>query len=134
MTSLLEDIHEKNPEEIKKELQRLQELLEKEPTRADVLLEISSCLRHLNNYEEALKVHEQLITLYPENFEYKFMKGIVMFECGKYTEALPVFDELLALDPTNRDVLFNKALVLKSLNRQQEAKELMKLALRRAEK
>ena len=134
MSSLASDIHAKNPEEIKKELKRLQELLKKEPTRTDVLLEMSSCFRHLDNYEEALKVHEQLIKLHPENIEYKLMQGIVMFECGKFTEALPVFDELLTLDPDNRDALFNKALILKKLDRQQEANEYMKRALKRVEK
>ncbi|MCK5182778.1 MAG: tetratricopeptide repeat protein, partial [Candidatus Heimdallarchaeota archaeon] len=90
----------------------------------------SSCLRHLDKHNEAVEVHDILLSLNPKDIDYLFMKGLVLIEASRFEEALEYFDTILKIDPKHRDALFNKGLALRKLGKEAEAKDTMKKALK----
>ena len=124
------DIHEQSNEEIEDNLIELELQLEKDPSNIKILLEISSCLRHLERYPEAIVVHDRILDLEPKNLDFLFMKGLVLFESSQNEEAIACFDKILEQDKNHRDALFNKALVLKNLGEKAESKKYMRMALK----
>ncbi len=128
--ALEKDIHTQSNEEIEDKIIELEVKLEKDPTSIEILLEISSCLRHLDRYSEAIMIHDRILEIDSSNLDYLFMKGLVLFESSKYEEAILCFDEILKHVKNHRDALFNKGLALKSMGKTSEAKQYMKKALR----
>ena len=111
------------------ELEKIDDLLEKDSENVKLLLEKSSCLRHLDRYDEAIIVHDKLISLEPENMDFIFMKGILLIECERCEESVEYFDRVLKKDPNNRDALFNKGLALKAIGNEIDARECMRKAI-----
>ncbi|MGC9780987.1 MAG: hypothetical protein HZR80_17215 [Candidatus Heimdallarchaeota archaeon] len=122
------DIHEKNPEEIKSRIKELDKLLQDDPKNIETLMELSSCYRHIDYYDETLKIHNLLISLDPQNVDYHFMKGIVLVESSREDEVIEIFDAIIDKNPQHRDALFNKGLALKRLGKNDESKAVMKKA------
>jgi tetratricopeptide (TPR) repeat protein len=123
------DIHNKSSSEIEERIKKLLIELEKDNNNIDILMELSSCYRHIDNYDEAILIHDQLLAIEPEAINYLFMKGLVLFEATRDEEALIIFEQILEKDSSHRDAMFNKSLVLKRLGKKAEAKEWMKKAL-----
>lgn len=117
-----------NPEEYKKKLVELEEKLNHNPNDTQLLLEKSSCLRHLERVDEALEIHEKLISMDSKNIDFIFMKGLLLIEFERNEEAIPYFDQVLAIKPDHRDATFNKGLALRRIGKTKEAKDLMKKA------
>ena len=130
MNVLSKDIHDKNPEEIKARIKELEELQEDDMKNIEVLMELSSCYRHIDEYGKAIKIHDAIISIDPQNIDYLFMKGIVLVESSRETEAIEIFDTIIEKNPKHRDALFNKGLALKQLGKIKESKEFMKKALK----
>ncbi len=122
--------HHNKPEVLEQQLTEINQALEKDTVNTKLLLEKSSCLRYLNRYEEALLVHDLLISMNKDNLDYLFMKGLVLIECSKEEQAIQCFNEILEKDPTHRDSLFNLGLALKRLGRDKEAREFVKKAMK----
>ncbi|NHJ46237.1 MAG: tetratricopeptide repeat protein [Asgard group archaeon] len=124
------DVHDKSPEELEKCVKELQKQLQDDPSNIELLMELSSCFRHLDKYNEAIMIHEQILEKHPNVIDYLFMKGLVLFEATRDEEAIAIFDEILKKDSNHRDAMFNKGLALKRLGKKAEAKECMRKALR----
>jgi len=115
-----------DPEELEKELVELKEKLQQKPNDIQLLLDMSSCLRHLERVDEVLELHDTLISIDSENIDFIFMKGILLIEFERYEEAIPYFDQVLAIKPEHRDATFNKGLALREMGKRKEASELMR--------
>jgi len=121
--------HHHNPEEYEKQLVEVDEKLKLKPDDVQLLLEKSSCFRHLERIDEALEIHDKLISMDSKNLDFKFMKGLLLIEFDRNEEAIPYFDEVLVINPDNRDAIFNKGLALRRLGKTKEARELMRKAI-----
>lgn len=130
MKTLDKDIHKQSPEEIEDRIIELELQLEKDPSNIEILMDISSCLRHLDRHPEAIQIHDRLLELDSTNSDYLFMKGLALFESLQNEEAILCFDKILEQNENHRDALFNKGLALKSLGKTSEAKEFMRKALK----
>ena len=117
-----------NPEEFENELAELEVKLKQNPNDVQLLLDKSSCLRHLERVDEALEIHDTLISMDSKNIDFIFMKGLLLIEFERNEEAIPYFDQVLAVKPDHRDATFNKGLALRRMGKTKEAKELMKKA------
>ncbi|MHA1124663.1 MAG: tetratricopeptide repeat protein [Candidatus Heimdallarchaeota archaeon] len=115
-----------NPEKYEKQLVELEEKLKQNSNDVQLLLDKSSCLRHLEREDEALEIHDTLISLEPKNLDFIFMKGLLLIEFERYEESLVYFDQVLAVKPEHRDATFNKGLALNRLGRRKEASVYMK--------
>lgn len=130
LNHLAKDIHEKNPAEIEERLKELDGILSEDEKNIPALLEKSSCLRHLDRYDEAIIIHDILLAIKPKDIDYLFMKGLVLIESSQEEEAIKFFDKILKIDPKHRDAIFNKGLALRKLGKESEAKATMKEALK----
>ena len=124
------DVHDKSPEELEKAIMEFKEQLKEDPLNIKILMELSSCYRHADKYDEAIEIHNQILDICPDEIDYLFMKGLVLFEASRDEEALVIFNDILQKKADHRDAMFNKGLVLKRLGKKSEAKEWMRKALK----
>ena len=72
--------------------------------RVHLLLNQSRCLRKLGNFNEAIALADQVLSISPNSFEAYSARAKAKKEAGKYNEALVDLNEALNLVPTNREV------------------------------
>lgn len=74
--------------EYDKAIRILDRILTAEPNNEKALLQRVFCYRFTKNYCEAEKDISKLIDLYPQNTEYLFYRGQILYEMERYSEAV----------------------------------------------
>lgn len=64
--------------------------------KADDLKDKADALFDAEEYEEALKVLEEVLAIYPEHSSANYNKGLCLIRMKKYKEALPCFDIVIS--------------------------------------
>ncbi len=63
------------------------------------LLDIASMLFQKGKTEEAVKIYDEIITLYPNCKEAYFNKGIILYQQKIYPQAIELFSKAIEVDP-----------------------------------
>jgi len=129
LNALSESWHEHDPVILNKMLDEINFKLETTPDDLELLMEKASILRHLNKLDEAMNIHQLLITREPKNLDFIFMMGLMCIESERYEEAIKNFKDLLKKNPKHRDAHFNIGLAYKKLGKKKLADKHLKKAL-----
>lgn len=99
----------------------------RDPYNASALQLKVACLNDLGQFQEALRVLDQLAGLSqhePGNAFALVGRGYALMGLARYDESLQAFDNALALTPGSRDALIYKGMVLYLAGRPEEAMEI----------
>jgi tetratricopeptide (TPR) repeat protein len=107
--------------EFKKELDYLEEAVDKYPKDSELWNYMGVALINLSRYEEATNCFEKSIILNANNSQSWANKGIALEKLSRYSEAMKDYDNALNIDANYDDVWNHKGRILYSLGRYQEA-------------
>lgn len=82
-----------------------------EEDNATVYVTYGNALDHLNNTDEAIKIYDKGLDLYPDYYPLYFNKGIALVNSQKYDEAILLFQNSTKLNP-NHPGSFNALAIL----------------------
>jgi tetratricopeptide (TPR) repeat protein len=77
----------------------------------------------MQQWQDAIKLYEELISLYNPEEEFYNNAAIACIKTGNYEEALNKLSKTLQLNPSNIDALFNRSKLYKNLGNTQKANE-----------
>ncbi|NVM36629.1 MAG: hypothetical protein HWN81_13620 [Candidatus Lokiarchaeota archaeon] len=81
-------------------LELIEELVDKHPNLKNALFYQKVCvLFKIKRYDEALKINEELLKLYPERIEFINNKTMILGYLGKREEAIETAEKLIQLNP-----------------------------------
>lgn len=69
-------------------------------------------LLNSDNYDEALKTFDQVLSIDQNNIKSLLNKGLILYFKQKHQEALPLLDKVIELDSKNKEAWYFKGLVL----------------------
>ena len=102
-------------------IQKLDEAIRLNPSKAKHHYYKGKVLRLLKRYEEAIKEFDEAIRLNPNKAEYHEGKGIALYYLKRYEEAIKEFEEAIKLNPSKARYHYRKGIVLSSLYKNEEA-------------
>ncbi len=76
-------------------LECLQEAVELIPSRPEAKWGLATTLHHMERYEEALAVYEELTAAFPDNLRFQFEKGLVLLKLERVQEGLETVARLM---------------------------------------
>lgn len=91
-----------------------------EPKNYWYQLILADCYRTLRQYNNSVKVQEQLVKNYPENLEFKENLAIEYSIIGQYEKAFTLYNELEKKYGINEQITLNKIKILNQENKQGE--------------
>src|SRR5574341_736298 len=72
-------------------------------------------------FDEALRFAERLISFQPFNSDAWQQKGMILNNLFKYEDALECYEKALSLNPTDSEIFINRGITLDNLNRVEDS-------------
>jgi tetratricopeptide (TPR) repeat protein len=94
------------------EIQRLRDLVEKNPNDADAVLSLANLNFDIKNWARARELYERRLTLKPGDPDVMTDMGVCYRELGDFQQALGLFNQAQALAPDHWQSRYNKVVVL----------------------
>ncbi len=92
------------------DMARVQELaakIKQNPKDFDSIVELGNLNFDQKNYDDAIKLYKQALTIRPDAMNVRTDMGTAMFYLNRYDDAIATFQETLKTDPNNAQALFN---------------------------
>lgn len=102
-------------------LKRTQELNPPPPNAAELKRFMAADLRRAQQYQEALKVYQELVTAEPSDAESYLRMSNIYTQLRDFTKAREAEDKARAIEPNNLDVRYNEVTILESEGKATEA-------------
>lgn len=102
-------------------LKRTQELNPPPPNAAELKRFMAADLRRAQQYQEALKVYQELVTEEPSDAESYLRMSNIYTQLRDFTKAREAEDKARAVEPNNLDVRYNEVTILESEGKAAEA-------------
>ncbi len=102
------------------------ECAQAEPKNIWYQLLLADCYRTLHQYQNSVKVQENLVKNFPNNLEFKENLAIEYAQIGQYAKSLVLYDELEKLYGLNEQITINKVKILSKQNKQNEVEREIK--------
>lgn len=90
---------------------------------AEIILHQANELKFKGDYEQALMIYDQVISLDPNNARAHHAKGNIMDILGKHEQAVSCYNAALECDPLNAETWYNKGVTLSKMGCQDEGVE-----------
>jgi tetratricopeptide (TPR) repeat protein len=97
------------------------QLLTQKPEETTIYLQIANEKFNEENWQEAIKDYDKILTLKPEHQQALLNKGICLDELGEKQTALECFDKIITIDKNNYQAWYNKGITLGSMEKIAEA-------------
>jgi len=88
-------------------VKELTDKIKKDPKDFDSLVELGNLNFDQKNYDDAIKLYKQALSVRPDAINVRTDMGTAMFYQNKYDDAIATFQETLKQDPNNAQALFN---------------------------
>lgn len=98
-----------------------QQVLRDRPDDRELLQTLAEGYARRQRWREAVDLYARLVTLYPEELDYVFKRGLARMNDGHYAEAIADFRQVLVLDPAQFPARLYLAHSLQSEARMAEA-------------
>ncbi len=93
------------------EIDRLREVVNKEPDDLGSILRLSNMLQDNGFYDQAAIYYKRYLDKVPKNVDARVDYGVTLFEAGHTQEAIAQLKEALKIDPKHQIGLFNLGIV-----------------------
>lgn len=103
------------------EINRLREVVNKEPDNLQALLSLSNILQDNGFYDQAAVYYKRYLTKMPKNVDARVDYGVTLFEGGNTPEAIDQIKNALKIDPDHQIGLFNLGIIYLNAGDIQEA-------------
>lgn len=80
-------------------------------------------MKYRGDYEQALTIYDQVLSIDPRNARAHHAKGNIMDILGNHEEAVSCYDSALECDPLNAETWYNKGVTLSKMGCQDEGIE-----------
>jgi len=101
---------------------KFEEAMKLDPSFRDASFNLAISYDKLGFREKAVRILKDLVSLAPENGEYRYALGASLFGAGAFEGAERAFRDVLKRDAHNRKALFSLAVVLEKRGSVEEAK------------
>jgi cytochrome c-type biogenesis protein CcmH/NrfG len=88
-------------------VKELTDKIKKDPKDFDSLVELGNVNFDQKNYDDAIKLYKQALSVRPDALNVRTDMGTAMFYQNKFDDAIATFQETLKQDPNNAQALFN---------------------------
>jgi tetratricopeptide (TPR) repeat protein len=102
--------------------EKFEEASKLDPSFNDASFNLAILYDRLGFREKAAGILKDLVSVAPENLDYRYALGAALFGEGDLAGAEKAFEEVLAREPHNRDALFSMAVVCEKRGKAEEAK------------
>ncbi|MEG5072662.1 tetratricopeptide repeat protein, partial [Microcoleus sp. B3-D2] len=120
-----EDYLTLTPQERKRELMRIQALIDEEgqtpEQKAELFHQQAFLYRFTEEYAKALASYDKALDIKPDYHEAWFNRGIALRNLGRWEEAIASYDKALDIKPDYHEAWFNRGIALRNLGRWEEA-------------
>jgi tetratricopeptide (TPR) repeat protein len=127
--NLLPTLLEKYHEIKRRELEKCDKKIEKNPTNVELWKKRASLLELLGCAEEANEAYEKASSLAPDDYKIRAEQGDALERSGKHEKAANVYDKALELEPEDYKVWWKKGKALVKVKKYDEARESYDIAV-----
>lgn len=90
---------------------------------AEIILHQANEMKYRGDYEQALTIYDQVLSIDPRNARAYHAKGNIMDILGNHKEAVSCYNSALECDPLNAETWYNKGVTLSKMGCQDEGIE-----------
>lgn len=90
---------------------------------AEIILHQANEKKYQGDYEQALTIYDQVLSIDPKNARAHHAKGNIMDILGNHEEAVSCYNSALECDPLNAETWYNKGVTLSKMGCQEEGIE-----------
>ena len=120
-----EDYLSLTPEERKRELVRIQTLIDEdeqtEEQKAELFFEQALLYRYAEQYAKAIASYDKALEIKPDYHDAWYNRGIALGNLGRWEEAIASYDKALEIKPDDHEAWYNRGIALRNLGRLEEA-------------
>jgi superkiller protein 3 len=121
----IEDYLTLNPQERKRELMRIQALIDEDgqtpEQKAELFYEQGLLYRYAEEYAKAIASYDKALEIKPDYHEAWNNRGIALGNLGRLEEAIASYDKALEFKPDLHEAWYNRGIALGNLGRLEEA-------------